>query len=81
MRPTLQPHATNPATPYDQSCNHMRLILQPHVKVFGYDWLNAWVAPDDYKFCYCGPQDSWTPLHFDVLCSYSWSANVVGTKR
>ena len=67
-RPILQPHVTKPATP-------------SHVKVFGYDWLNAWVAPDDYKFCYCGPQDSWTPLHFDVLCSYSWSANVVGTKR
>mgnify|MGYP006138574165 CR=1 FL=1 len=55
------------------------LYSQP--EVFGFDWLNEWVAPDDYKFCYCGPRGSWTPLHFDVLCSYSWSANVVGTKR
>ena len=62
QRCDLQPLATNPtkpATPCDQACNSMRPSLQLHVKVFGYDWLNAWVAPDDYKFCYCGPQGSW----------------------
>ncbi len=35
----------------------------------------------DYRFVYLGPQGSWTPLHSDVLRSYSWSANVAGKKR
>lgn len=34
----------------------------------------------DYRFVYLGPQGSWTPLHADVLRSYSWSANVCGRK-
>eukprot|EP01138_Halocafeteria_seosinensis_P002745 gb/GECG01002806.1/.p1 GENE.gb/GECG01002806.1/~~gb/GECG01002806.1/.p1 ORF type:complete len:589 (+),score=59.46 gb/GECG01002806.1/:1-1767(+) len=34
----------------------------------------------DYRFCYVGPEGSWTPIHHDVLCSYSWSANVEGFK-
>jgi hypothetical protein len=28
---------------------------------------------DDYRFCYMGPAGSWTPLHHDVLRSYSGS--------
>jgi len=28
----------------------------------------------DYRFVYCGPKHSWTPLHSDVLRSYSWCA-------
>lgn len=35
----------------------------------------------DYRFCYLGPAGTWTPLHSDVLRSYSWSANVCGRKR
>ncbi|KAF6256835.1 hypothetical protein COO60DRAFT_1656529 [Scenedesmus sp. NREL 46B-D3] len=35
----------------------------------------------DYRFVYCGPAGSWTPVHADVLRSYSWSANVAGRKR
>lgn len=36
---------------------------------------------DDYRFLYLGPAGSRTPLHHDVLCSYSWSANLAGSKR
>ncbi|GLI69130.1 hypothetical protein VaNZ11_013685 [Volvox africanus] len=35
----------------------------------------------DYRFCYLGPAGTWTPLHSDVLRSYSWSINVCGRKR
>ena len=34
----------------------------------------------DYRFVYLGPKDSWTPMHADVLRSYSWSANISGHK-
>jgi hypothetical protein len=52
----------------------------PH---FADDWLDAWSQPrgDDFRFVYAGPAGSWTALHHDVLCSYSWSANVAGCKR
>jgi hypothetical protein len=36
---------------------------------------------DDFRFCYMGPRGTMTPLHHDVLASYSWSANIAGTKR
>ena len=53
--------------------------------IFRSDWLNEFYAQrtdvrDDYKFVYMGPKGTWTPLHYDVFRSYSWSANVVGTK-
>lgn len=35
----------------------------------------------DHRFVYIGPRASCTPLHADVFFSYSWSANVCGTKR
>ncbi|KAG6544655.1 hypothetical protein Mapa_013845 [Marchantia paleacea] len=35
----------------------------------------------DYRFVYMGPKGTWTPLHADVLRSYSWSANVCGRKK
>jgi len=38
-------------------------------------------ATADYRFIYIGPAGSWTALHADVLRSFSWSANVAGTKR
>jgi len=46
---------------------------------FREDWLNE--AVGSYRFLYCGPAGTSTRLHADVLQSYSWSANVVGTKR
>lgn len=36
---------------------------------------------DDYRFAYVGAERSWTPLHCDVLHSWSWSVNVRGIKR
>ena len=35
----------------------------------------------DYRFVYWGPRGSETPLHSDVLHSFSWSFNVVGEKK
>ena len=56
--------------------------LPPH---FADDWLDerSWRGHrgDDYHFVYAGPANSSTPIHHDVLCTYSWSANVVGRKR
>ena len=34
-----------------------------------------------HRFVYCGVEGTWTPLHADVLRSFSWSVNVVGRKR
>ncbi|XP_057324903.1 2-oxoglutarate and iron-dependent oxygenase JMJD4-like isoform X1 [Microplitis mediator] len=55
-------------------------------KYFSSDWLNEYYLAhpelsDDYMFVYMGPKGSWTPLHVDVFTSFSWSANIVGTKR
>lgn len=50
---------------------------------FASDWLNQYwdgMESDDYRFVYIGPSSSWTPFHADVLRSYSWSANVFGSK-
>jgi hypothetical protein len=60
-------------------------------QALGEDWLNEhWAAAShddvsasggDHRFVYIGPAGSVTRLHADVLFSYSWSANVVGSKR
>ncbi|KEG11608.1 hypothetical protein DQ04_02451100 [Trypanosoma grayi] len=34
----------------------------------------------DYRFAYIGSPATWTPLHFDVFGTYSWSLNVCGEK-
>ncbi|CCW71080.1 unnamed protein product [Phytomonas sp. Hart1] len=34
----------------------------------------------DYRFAYIGPTGTWTPLHYDVFGTYSWSFNVCGEK-
>lgn len=56
---------------------------------FADDWMAVYwdalaaisnASTDDYRFVYVGPKHSWTPLHRDVFCSNSWSANVVGRK-
>ncbi|KAL0019101.1 hypothetical protein WJX77_004127 [Trebouxia sp. C0004] len=39
------------------------------------------IASSDYRFVYLGCKGTWTPLHADVLRSYSWSTNVTGRKR
>ncbi|CCW60967.1 unnamed protein product [Phytomonas sp. EM1] len=36
---------------------------------------------EDYRFAYIGPTGTWTPLHYDVFGTYSWSFNVCGKKR
>jgi hypothetical protein len=35
----------------------------------------------DHRFVYLGPRGSFTPLHKDVLNSFSWSVNVAGRCR
>lgn len=54
----------------------------PH---FAADWLNAHAhetgQASDHRFVYVGRAGTFTPLHKDVLCSYSWSFNVAGEKR
>lgn len=52
--------------------------------IFRDDWMNAYYTAhttDDFRFVYCGAAGTFTPLHRDVYCSYSWSTNVVGRKR
>ncbi|XP_059657918.1 arginine-specific demethylase JMJ20 [Cornus florida] len=39
------------------------------------------ISCSDYRFVYMGAKGTWTPLHADVFRSYSWSANVCGSKR
>jgi hypothetical protein len=50
------------------------------------DWLNwFWKCcrnnSDDYRFVYIGGKNTTTGVHHDVLCSYSWSVNLLGQKR
>ena len=50
---------------------------------FECDWLGPWcraACNDDFTFCYVGPAGTSTPVHADVVASFSWSANVVGRK-
>jgi len=55
--------------------------------LFASDWLNAYcrarrrTVDDDFRFVYLGPVGSFTPLHTDVLGSFSWSSNVCGRKE
>ena len=47
------------------------------------DWLNWYsdvIGKDDFRFLYIGGPASRTGFHFDVLCSYSWSVNIIGRK-
>ena len=38
-------------------------------------------AKSDFKFLYFGHANTFTPLHHDIYKSYSWSGQIVGTKR
>ena len=52
--------------------------------IFEPDYLNSFCDSrklDDFRFMYLGPNGSFTPVHHDVLSSYSWSANIAGKKR
>lgn len=45
------------------------------------DWLGSYLDDeDDFDFCYVGPAGSFTDWHADVLSTFSWSANLCGTK-
>ena len=35
---------------------------------------------NDYRFCYMGCTGTYTPLHHDVMYSFSWSASITGRK-
>lgn len=53
-------------------------------QLFGHDLLNSFLTrftKGDYRFCYWGPSLSFTARHSDVMHSFSWSYNVVGTKE
>ncbi|CAG7825696.1 unnamed protein product, partial [Allacma fusca] len=64
------------------SNNYRPYVTPPY---FRSDWLNeVWGLfddGDDFIFCYMGPKGTWTPFHSDVYESFSWSANVIGTKK
>ncbi|KAI0695229.1 hypothetical protein BC835DRAFT_1273609 [Cytidiella melzeri] len=52
--------------------------------LFKDDWMNAYycsLTNDDFRFVYVGASGTFTPLHRDVYCSYSWSTNICGRKR
>ena len=52
--------------------------------IFQMDLLNPFLiqfTKGDYRFCYWGPPKSKTMRHSDVMHSFSWSYNVIGTKR
>ncbi|CAH0368391.1 unnamed protein product [Pelagomonas calceolata] len=54
--------------------------LAPVPEIFADDWLSG--ARDmDYHFVYLGAAGTRTKLHCDVVNSFSWSANVCGSKR
>lgn len=50
---------------------------------FAEDWLNEFEQAhcSDHRFVYLGPKGVLTPLHRDVLCSFSWSVNMFGRKK
>jgi hypothetical protein len=52
---------------------------------FREDWLNSYESNsedcNDHRFVYMGPAHTFTPLHKDVLQSFSWSVNLRGRKE
>ncbi len=52
--------------------------------IFAGDVLNPFLLSNssgDYRFVYWGPKGSYTSIHSDVLNTFSWSFNCVGTKK
>ncbi|EKM52981.1 uncharacterized protein PHACADRAFT_30100 [Phanerochaete carnosa HHB-10118-sp] len=73
------PSVFSPAT---CSTGTIPFYVTPHI--FADDWMNAFYTThtsDDFRFVYVGAAGTFTPLHRDVYCSYSWSTNVCGRKR
>jgi len=58
-------------------------------EIFSDDWMNDYYINsrksggeiDDFRFVYLGFKGTFTPLHRDVYCSYSWSTNIFGCKK
>lgn len=53
-------------------------------RIFAGDVLNPFLLSNsggDYRFVYWGPKGSYTSIHSDVLNTFSWSFNCVGTKK
>lgn len=53
-------------------------------KVLEDDFLNEYFdlkGEDDYRFMYLGTDGTFTPMHHDVLKSFSWSVNLTGHKK
>ena len=68
----------------DNACESPCDSLYDVPSIFGFDLLNSFLirfTNGDYRFVYWGPKNSFTSRHSDVLHSFSWSYNVVGTKR
>lgn len=62
-----------------------KLIALDSLELFMDDWFNWYYDwrydEDDYRFLYMGGPKTYTCVHHDILCSYSWSVNLVGKKR
>jgi hypothetical protein len=79
---SIQGHPEKDALPRSNAYSSCLLYALP--EFFGHDLLNSFLrkfTSGDYRFCYWGPSRSFTARHSDVLHSFSWSYNVVGTKE
>ncbi len=68
--------------------NNMHIRTHIHVRMRIYTYIQTCIHTHTHihciqmcRFVYIGPQNTFTPLHRDTLCSYSWSANVMGVKK
>ena len=77
--------ASLPSTSSSRSTHIRQVYTVP--ALFRDDWLNWYWQTcrskdcDDYSFLYVGGPGSFTAMHHDVVCSYSWSVNLRGKKR
>lgn len=79
---SIQGQPDKDALPRSNAYSSCSLYTLP--EFFGHDLLNSFLrkfTTGDYRFCYWGPSRSFTARHSDVLHSFSWSYNVVGTKE
>jgi len=77
--------ATAATLPSQQHQRRQKKSLYEVPDIFSRDLLNPFLLTYyqncDYRFIYWGPNGSTTPLHSDVLHTFSWSYNVCGRKR
>jgi hypothetical protein len=67
-----------------KQCDETKPLFYSIPIYFQSDWLNEKCLAeneDDFRFVYMGGDGTNTPLHMDVLGTYSWSANICGQKR